>query len=144
MAEWTGLEPATPGVTGQYSNQLNYHSTEKTLLLTQTKGNTIIHENFSLRCNTFVWVLRDSNPRHSPCKGDALPTELSTHAHFVWGEKDSVKNSIRQQKFKGSCSYQSCQLLVPLLANDATAPQAQPRQQEQLPCRLSHHCKTKR
>ena len=26
MAEWTGLEPATPGVTGQYSNQLNYHS----------------------------------------------------------------------------------------------------------------------
>ena len=29
MAEWTGLEPATPGVTGRYSNQLNYHS-EKT------------------------------------------------------------------------------------------------------------------
>ena len=26
MAEWTGLEPATPGVTGRYSNQLNYHS----------------------------------------------------------------------------------------------------------------------
>ena len=24
------------------------------------------------------WVLRDSNPRHSPCKGDALPAELST------------------------------------------------------------------
>jgi len=22
----TGLEPATPGVTGRYSNQLNYHS----------------------------------------------------------------------------------------------------------------------
>ena len=28
MAEWTGLEPATPGVTGRYSNQLNYHSAE--------------------------------------------------------------------------------------------------------------------
>jgi hypothetical protein len=27
LAEWTGLEPATPGVTGRYSNQLNYHST---------------------------------------------------------------------------------------------------------------------
>ena len=27
VAEWTGLEPATPGVTGRYSNQLNYHST---------------------------------------------------------------------------------------------------------------------
>ena len=26
MAEWTGLEPATPGLTGRYSNQLNYHS----------------------------------------------------------------------------------------------------------------------
>ncbi len=25
LAEWTGLEPATPGVTGRYSNQLNYH-----------------------------------------------------------------------------------------------------------------------
>lgn len=24
LAEWTGLEPATPGVTGRYSNQLNY------------------------------------------------------------------------------------------------------------------------
>ena len=26
MAEWTGLEPATSAVTGQHSNQLNYHS----------------------------------------------------------------------------------------------------------------------
>ena len=26
MAEWTGLEPATPGVTGQCANQLRYHS----------------------------------------------------------------------------------------------------------------------
>jgi len=29
LAEWTGLEPATPGVTGRYSNQLNYHSIEE-------------------------------------------------------------------------------------------------------------------
>ena len=28
MAERTGLEPATPCVTGRYSNQLNYRSTE--------------------------------------------------------------------------------------------------------------------
>ena len=53
VAEWTGLEPATPGVTGRYSNQLNYHSMT-------------------------WWVLRGSNPRPSPCKGDALPAELST------------------------------------------------------------------
>ena len=26
MADRTGLEPATPGVTGRYSNQLNYRS----------------------------------------------------------------------------------------------------------------------
>ena len=27
MARWTGLEPATPGVTGRYSNQLSYNRT---------------------------------------------------------------------------------------------------------------------
>src|SRR5690349_10303521 len=58
MAERTGLEPATPGVTGRYSNQLNYRSTV-------------------LYCDDW-WVLTGSNRRHSPCKGDALPAELST------------------------------------------------------------------
>ncbi len=29
LAERTGLEPATPGVTGRYSNQLNYRSNLK-------------------------------------------------------------------------------------------------------------------
>ena len=33
MAEWTGLEPATSGVTGQHSNQLNYHSALKNSLV---------------------------------------------------------------------------------------------------------------
>ena len=31
MADWTGLEPATPGVTGRYSNQLNYQSADTNL-----------------------------------------------------------------------------------------------------------------
>ncbi len=31
MAERTGLEPATPGVTGRYSNRLNYRSAYLTL-----------------------------------------------------------------------------------------------------------------
>src|SRR5277367_4310023 len=62
MAEWTGLEPATPGVTGRYSNQLNYHS-------------------------AVWWVLRGSNPRPSPCKGDALPAELST----LWKRRGSLR-----------------------------------------------------
>ena len=33
MAERTGLEPATPGVTGRYSNQLNYRSARKPIFL---------------------------------------------------------------------------------------------------------------
>ena len=36
LAERTGLEPATPGVTGRYSNQLNYRS--KTVLLLRLVG----------------------------------------------------------------------------------------------------------
>ncbi len=32
MASPRGLEPATPGVTGRYSNQLNYHSWQEALL----------------------------------------------------------------------------------------------------------------
>gem|GEM_PF-5657501 len=27
-------------------------------------------------------MVRDSNPRPSPCKGDALPTELTIHAAY--------------------------------------------------------------
>src|SRR5690554_4228940 len=51
LAERTGLEPATPCVTGRYSNQLNYRS-------------------------ALWWAKRGSNPRPSACKADALPTEL--------------------------------------------------------------------
>jgi hypothetical protein len=36
LAEWTGLEPATPGVTGRYSNQLNYHSMHRHFMPTPT------------------------------------------------------------------------------------------------------------
>ncbi len=32
VAERTGLEPATPGVTGRYSNHLNYRSGIQTLV----------------------------------------------------------------------------------------------------------------
>jgi len=34
LAERTGLEPATPGVTGRYSNQLNYRSAAVKLFTT--------------------------------------------------------------------------------------------------------------
>ena len=39
----------------------------------------------------FWWALRGLNPRHSPCKGDALPTELiareRARSAFVIGRK---------------------------------------------------------
>ena len=63
LAEWTGLEPATSAVTGQHSNQLNYHS---------------YYIKPAACGGSAWWVLTGSNRRHSPCKGDALPTELST------------------------------------------------------------------
>ena len=46
LAEWTGLEPATPGVTGRYSNQLNYHSALSFAKVLTKAG--IIHEIRSL------------------------------------------------------------------------------------------------
>ena len=146
LAEWTGLEPATPGVTGRYSNQLNYHSRiarpkvqtyfwSKLLFRTESLAKpddsacncyeetradiplflrrccfyctqaarppeglgadlplrpkvgfyfrtclvaVTVESRFSLSTERRWWVLRGSNSRHSPCKGDALPTELST------------------------------------------------------------------
>ena len=36
LAERTGLEPATPGVTGRYSNQLNYRSNKYRYSITVT------------------------------------------------------------------------------------------------------------
>ena len=55
MAEWTGLEPATPGVTGRYSNRLNYHSASVAalrLLRAQVQPN--------------LATLRGFEPRYSP------------------------------------------------------------------------------
>ena len=48
MAERTGLEPATPGVTGRYSNQLNYRSAA-----------TKAHARW--RNDEMWWVLQDLN-----------------------------------------------------------------------------------
>ena len=37
LARWTGLEPATPGVTGRYSNQLSYHRASAALTTAEKK-----------------------------------------------------------------------------------------------------------
>ena len=53
MAQRTGLEPATLGVTGRYSNQLNYRCTSTIHIAIQTSFE-------------FKWRSgRDSNPRPS-------------------------------------------------------------------------------
>ncbi len=69
MAQRTGLEPATPGVTGRYSNQLNYRCTCNTLKIKYG--------------HKLWWALTGSNRRHSACKADALPTELSALNVFI-------------------------------------------------------------
>ena len=68
LADRTGLEPATSGVTGRHSNQLNYRSAYLTAY------------RISCHASRNWWVVRGSNPRPSPCKGDALPAELTTRA----------------------------------------------------------------
>ena len=68
MAERTGLEPATPGVTGRYSNQLNYRSKVDA-------ANAAIFRPNSMKS---WWVVTGSNRRPSACKADALPAELTT------------------------------------------------------------------
>ncbi|CAM2154820.1 hypothetical protein PT2222_310063 [Paraburkholderia tropica] len=93
LAERTGLEPATPGVTGRYSNQLNYRSmrfaacaASLAMFSRIQSALACVQADARLRGSTEVhlklwWVLRGSNSRPTPCKGAALPTELSTQLH---------------------------------------------------------------
>ena len=81
MAQRTGLEPATLGVTGRYSNQLNY------------------------RCITKIWwALTGSNRRHSACKADALPTELSALSE---GKQNSVLPECKKKIYDFFTSFDS-------------------------------------
>ena len=64
MADRTGLEPATSGVTGRHSNQLNYRSEI-----------AFLGEDW--------WVVTGSNRRPSACKADALPAELTTQVRVA-------------------------------------------------------------
>src|SRR5690348_1348097 len=61
MAGPTGLEPATSGVTGRRSNQLNYDPASGLL-----------------RIATRWWEVRDLNPRPPACKAGALTAELTS------------------------------------------------------------------
>ncbi len=69
LAEWTGLEPATPDVTGRYSNQLNYHSipAAKPVLASQQEGRII--STFVARATPLSHALE--NPRRAHAGADA-------------------------------------------------------------------------
>ena len=77
MAERTGLEPATPGVTGRYSNQLNYRSIDDNIG-DNIGDNRDENKNDNLLPVQDWWVLQGSNLRPTACKAVALPTELNT------------------------------------------------------------------
>ena len=62
MAERTGLEPATPGVTGRYSNQLNYRSISSGLKV----GNQEKVAAFQLLPSPFE--MRDTTDLTGPCQ----------------------------------------------------------------------------
>ena len=77
MADRTGLEPATSGVTGRHSNQLNYRSA--------IFAQTLFHGR-RLRLNSLSqiwWVMTGSNRRPAACKAAALPAELITQYIFL-------------------------------------------------------------
>ena len=94
VAERTGLEPATPGVTGRYSNQLNYRSVvlsdvchPKALAYRRFSKNALFEHSVFQKpagglhvriADVNWWVLQGSNLRPTACKAVALPTELNT------------------------------------------------------------------
>ena len=57
-AVWTGLEPATPCVTGRYSNQLNYHTILDLSVIYHNDFLTFfVQIPFGIFLNRFVYVL---------------------------------------------------------------------------------------
>jgi hypothetical protein len=54
LAERTGLEPATPGVTGRYSNQLNYRSNNAVLNAQCLMLNEMKSRPFNIQHSTFT------------------------------------------------------------------------------------------
>ena len=73
MAEWTGLEPATPGVTGRYSNQLNYHSALKAVLLPIPGVPTGIRTPVTAVKGRCPRPLDDGDPNKTVTTNDSVP-----------------------------------------------------------------------
>ena len=66
LAEWTGLEPATPGVTGRYSNRLNYHSAfffyARLNIVTCSRSS---HQLGAWQCPTLTWRMPHYHRRYN-------------------------------------------------------------------------------
>ena len=82
MAVRTGLEPATPGVTGRYSNRLNYRTTNWVLHLNLTFAGSApvingLYANQRLWLRLGYWVLMDAWQFPTLAWGDpTLPSAL--------------------------------------------------------------------
>src|SRR5471030_653604 len=93
LAEWTGLEPATPGVTGRYSNQLNYHSFFASFATIQTRSaqpiNSVAWSNLSAdrtgkwRAGRFVQHPASLAPQPFAQSGTKYTTKNHTMRNFL-------------------------------------------------------------
>jgi hypothetical protein len=75
VAGATRLELATSGVTGRRSNQLNY--APDLLHRFHQSGLAAFYKIISKKGFYLWWAEQGLNLRHSACKADALPSELS-------------------------------------------------------------------
>ena len=84
MADRTGLEPATSGVTGRHSNQLNYRSAAISYrsMSHALSSDSLFKKNHLTKANSGT-VMTGSNRRPAACKAAALPAELITHDSSV-------------------------------------------------------------
>ena len=62
-----------------------------------------------------LWALRDSNPRPSPCKGDALPAELSARSPTIGMPAGSAHHvSKGDGQTGGAASLAAIKALLPI------------------------------
>ena len=113
FAVWTGLEPATPCVTGRYSNRLNYRSTEffynhrfiTGLLLNLMPGSSLLshgetphyHRRYGVSLLSSAWG-QVGPPRYGRQANSVLSTRPVLTCRFNLYQAENLL-SIRQNSF---------------------------------------------